>query len=530
MLIAVIDSETDPFLFGRVPAPFCVEFHSDKITTQFWGKDCMQQLADFCEGLPDEYMIFAHNGGKFDFLFMSDCLDNPIKIINSRIVSASYFHHTLRDSYAIIPVPLRDYEKEVFDYSKMESNVREKHKPEILSYLHSDCIHLFNLVSAFVDRFGTKLTVGSTAIKELKKRHPFERMTENNDAIFRPYYFGGRVQCFQSGIIRGPWKVYDVNSMYPKAMRDFRHPINGGFAQSTTIPENPDAVYFVHFTGKNRGALPVKTKEGLDFTIDHGEFFTCCHELRVAEKYGLVEIEKIHAVWEATETISFVQFVDEFYKEKVESKKAGDKLSEMFSKFMLNSAYGKFGQNPDNFKDYIIVRDFGNDLELRDQGYTIELEFPQFEVWAKPSEIFDHSFYDVSIAASITSASRAILLDGLQNAVEPIYCDTDSIICKSLDREISSTVLGAWKFEGEFQNAAIAGKKLYALYNDGDKKTKKLASKGGTLELKDILQICRGEEFVYNNPAPTMSINTSPKFISRKFRNTVDISRKKARR
>ena len=406
--IAVIDCETDPFKFGRIPAPFCVEFHSDEITQSFWGNDCMEKLADFCEAIKDEYLIYAHNGGKFDFLFMSKYLDNPIKVINSRIVSCAFFQHILRDSYSIIPVPLRDYSKEIFDYTKLEKDVREKNKSAILDYLHSDCVYLLQIVSAFVERFGPKLTVGSTAIKELRKLHDFERMNKQNDAVFRPYYYGGRVECFSGGIIKGPWKVYDVNSMYPKAMLDYAHPLNGNFTLDDKIPENGET-YFIHFTGANRGALPTKSKAGLDFNTEHGDFFACSHEINVALKYGLIDIDTIHSVYIASETIKFDTFVNTFYAEKVASKIAGDKRSEMFSKFILNSAYGKFGQNPENFEDYIIERDTGNDLEWRASGYTVETEYPEFEIWSRPTEIKEHSFYDVSIAASITSAARSIL-------------------------------------------------------------------------------------------------------------------------
>lgn len=521
--IAVIDTETDPFKFNRVPKPFCCEFYTDKISEQFWGEDCMMQLASFCEKLPDDYLIYAHNGGKFDFHFMHDYLDNPIKIINARIVSAKFFHHTLRDSLAIMPVPLRDYEKVEFDYTKLERPIRQKHKTEILDYLHSDCMNLFKMVSTFVERFGPKLTVGSMAIGELRKIHKFDRMDQESDQQFRPYYFGGRVECFESGIIKGPFQVYDVNSMYPAAMRNFKHPHNNMFVQQNEIPDDYSAVYFVHFKGKNRGALPVKTEKGLSFNVLQGEFFACSHEIKVALKYGLIDIDKIISVHVATETTSFGAFVDRFYAEKVQAGLVGDKLGKLFAKFILNSAYGKFGQSPDNFKDYMLVRDFGDDFQHIEKGYAIEAEFPSFEIWSKPSEIFDHSFYDVSVAASITSAARAMLLGGLQNAQRPIYCDTDSIICQKLRRTISETELGDWKFEGEYDFAAIAGKKMYAMYNNGDLTTKKLASKGAKLELMEIIDICKGNKFHHRNIAPTFSLKKAPYFVERSIRTTSNI-------
>ena len=295
----------------------------------------------------------------------------------------------------------------------------------------------------------------------------------------------------------------------------------GLFIQKKEIPKDKGATYFIEFTGSNHGAIPIHDENGLNFNVEYGKFFACSHEIKVALKYDLIKIDEIHSVYEAMDTIRFREFVDTFYSEKVAAKKSGDKLSEMFSKFMLNSAYGKFGQNPLNFNDFMIVRDFGEDQELIQNGYSIKSEFDDFELWARPTEIKDHSFFDVSIGASITSAARSILLEALQLAENVIYCDTDSITCKSLNSEVSSTILGAWKYEGEFDNAAIAGKKLYALYNDKNDKHK-IASKGGTLEVKDIINICKGKYFINENRAPTFSLNKKPHFISRKFKMTVD--------
>lgn len=530
--IAVLDCETDPFLYGRIPEPFCIEFYTDGEMFQTWGNNCVAEMADYLEALPDEYLIYAHNGGKFDFHFFHKYIDNPIKIINARIVSAGMFQHTFRDSFAILPMPLRDYEKEDFDYSKLEKNKRDKNKSAILNYLHSDCINLFKLVSAFVDRFGAKLTVGSTAMKEIQKRHTFKRFNGQQDAFFRQFYYGGRVECFKGGILPGKpsWKSYDVNSSYPKSMRDYKHPHNGAFHRCREMPDNFDNPFFIHFTGQNAGALPIHNKEGLTFHQEYGEFFACSHEIEVALKYGLIRIDEIHSCHIAMQTIQFDTFVNDFYVEKVAAKISGDLLSEIFSKFMLNSGYGKFAQNPANFLDWKLVRDYGHDLELRAEGYELKSEFPDFELWAKPTEITDTSYFDVSIAASITSASRAILLEGIQNAVEPIYCDTDSLICREFKGNISSTELGAWKFERENKFAAIAGKKMYSVYdsekdilNNRIKKAKgKLVSKGGQIELKDLLKMCRGGSHTHHNAAPTFSLIKPTVFISRKFVQTID--------
>lgn len=553
--IAVLDFETDPFKFERIPKPFAVECYCDDWTFVSWGDDCPERLMQHLDTITEPLLIFAHNGGKFDFHFLHPYLDNPIKIINARIVQSQLGIHTVRDSFSIIPIPLKAFDKDDIDYDKMERHRRERYKDEILLYLHKDCTSLFTLVSAFVAEFGTRLTVASTAMTEIKKLHTFNTMNMKGDAIFRPFYFGGRVQCFKSGIIDGPWKGYDVNSMYPKAMRDYKHPVNCSYSVDNQMPDTFDVPYFMHFRGRNYGALPTRIDDadgGLTFDVEKGEFFACSHEIEIALKYNLIEIDDIEVVYIADETTSFKEYVDFWYNRKVTAKKNKDKIGELFAKFMLNSGYGKFGQNPENFADWLLWRDYGREAEIEEKGYGPVCEFPDFELWKRPARITDSAFYDVSIAASITSAARAILLDGIQNAIDPIYCDTDSIICRSFGGHISDTELGAWKHEFDAPTAAIAGKKMLACYdpalpinnkyrskNAPDRPINdapfdpgrrenpiKLVSKGGTLTLPDILNICRGKRVSVASQAPTFSVSQAPRFISRTFRQTAGKSDK----
>ncbi len=553
--VAVIDFETDPFKYGRIPHPFCCEFYSDDITQVFWGPDCADQLAEWLEKQEQAYLIYAHNGGKFDFHFLLKYIENPALIIKTRIVSAKLFHHEIRDSFAILPVPLRDYDKMEFDYSKMEPHCREKNKAEILEYLHSDCLNLFALVHSFVERFGPRLTIGGTAIREIQKLHPFQKSGSRHDKVFRDYYFGGRVQCFQTGIIRGPVKLVDRNSMYPAAMAEKLHPINGRFDYGDTMPDNFDMPFFVKFRGRNNNALPCLDDDGsLTFTRRDGIFYACSHELEVALEHNLVQIDEVLECLVSTQAISFREFVELHYNLKSEAKAEGDKITELFEKLLLNSGYGRTGINPANFADWIIHRDFGNDEELIEQGYTQTADYEVVELWSRPAQIKEEQYCDVAIAASITSASRANLLQNLQLAIEPMYCDTDSIMCREFTGDTDKYRLGAWDEEKITENVAIAGKKLYAMYSDdaltqfkGTKRGNgqyqcakcklafsnpkkhrehqleckvKLSSKGGSLNLDEIVRICQGETIRYENDAPTFSLKDEPRFISRNFART----------
>jgi hypothetical protein len=519
--LAVVDLETDPFLYGRLPKPFCAGFYDGENYAEFWGLDCVAQLMAHIAAQKENLIIYAHNGGKFDFFYMFDYLENPVRIINGRIVEATCGKHLFRDSYAILPVPLKSYEKEDIDYAKMEANVREQHKAEILEYLKSDCLNLYNLVFKFRERFADKLTIGATAIATLKKFHPFTVGNKSHDEKFRQFYFGGRVEALETGIIEGLFEVFDVNSMYPDAMKNKLHPTGRRYAYVHAPKLEADCMlkgfkcpfFFIRIIGKNRGALPQRTKEGLNFRIPHGEFFTTSHELRVALKYGLFEIEKIVEAYVPHETISFGDYVDTFMEEKIVGKKQKNKTMELFAKLLLNSAYGKFAQNPEKYFDYMIARDPSEVLTLDDADlWELYERHAEFSIWRRKSET--EAYYDVAIAASITSASRANLLEALATSTRPLYCDTDSIICEKFHGRTSDYELGAWKHEATLTRIAIAGKKLYAGF-DASGEVVKLATKGVRLDASEIVRVCSGHSVTWENMAPSFSIANPPKFISR---------------
>ena len=527
--IAVIDLETDPFLFGRKPEPFAAGFFDGDAYVEFWGADCVQQLLDYLEDCEHEYYIYAHNGGKFDFIYFVEkkAIENPVKVINGRIVSARLGRHILRDSYAILPMPLSAYKKDEIDYSNFEADKRDLHRADILHYLAKDCEYLYDLLKAFVDRFGVQLTIGGTAIKTLEKFHPFARQNARHDEKYRPYYFGGRVQCFERGHIKKALKVYDVNSMYPFVMSDRLHPTGRQyfdldvtaleFDDEYNIKGFENVPYFITFTGENFNALPSRTKQGLDFNIAYGEFNTVSHEFKVAMKYGLIKPEQITRVLLAGETINFNEYVQHFNSEKINAKASGDKIAEIFAKFLLNSAYGKFGQNPDNFKDWIFRADDISAVDLINAGYVMAQDFQEIELWERNSE--SESYLDVATAASITSAARSVLLEAMQSAKGLVYCDTDSMICESYIGNIDKFKLGAWDLEKTGDEVYIYAKKIYALYSAGE--CVKLACKGVRMTGDDILKLIGGKDYNWKRDAPAFKMSGNYSFVERTLKHHV---------
>src|SRR6202000_2635440 len=110
-------------------------------------------------------------------------LEDDILITNGRIMKAKIGAAELRDSYSLMPFSLATYEKDAIEYWKMEKEHRENYRDEILSYLRSDCVYLQRLITKWHELFGQeKITVGSTAMQEIRKRHKFKRADNRLDA------------------------------------------------------------------------------------------------------------------------------------------------------------------------------------------------------------------------------------------------------------------------------------------------------------------------------------------------------------
>lgn len=546
-VISTFDFETDPFLYDRKPMPFSWGFYNGSQYWDCWENDSdklIQSFMTLLDSLEVPHMIYAHNGGRFDFLYLMKYFKGDLRIVNGRILEVDYGIHKFRDSYAILPIPLAATgDKLEIDYSKMEVEVREENKEEILIYLKQDCIALYDLVSLFNQEFGSKLTIGGTALNELKQFHPFDPVHKHFDEYLRPFYFGGRCQAFEKGIIEGDIKVYDVNSMYSYAMAEFEHPYDNKCYEDIIIT---DETFFIEFEGENYGALPVRTKTGLDFNIPKGIFLTTIHEYKAGLDTNTIKVNKIIRTINFVKKTTFKTFVSTYRDKRVQAKKAGNLFHDLFYKLILNSAYGKFGQNPENYLEWEI-----SDADVHLEGYEHEgckiEEHLDYTLWGKPCEMYN--YFNIAVAASITGAARSVLLRALANAERPIYCDTDSIICRELNNiEIDGYKLGAWDLEATGNKFAVAGKKLYALFDNDN--CVKIASKGATLVPRDIgylipkeetdlnkgkkiakqlakniggekiLIIANGGEYQFTNDAPSFKLDGRVQFIKRTIRGT----------
>lgn len=538
--IAVLDMETDPFdAKARLRIfPFVACLYSDNFDPLvIWDEneqEFVRKVLEAIEALPDEYIIYAHNGGKFDYMFLLHRLRGKVSFKGRGIMSAKVGRHELRDSYHIIPEKLSAYQKEVFDYENMRKEKRNKPKikQQIIDYLISDCRYLLEIVKGFVNTFGLKISIGQAAMAELRQHYKVGTIGENLDTNLRPYFYGGRVECLQGrGRFVGDYKLYDVNSMYPAVMANCKHPISSNYTKRQKGGINSQTV-FIELSCTNYGALVGRGEDGsTTANVRHGRFFTTIHEYNAAIELGLIDKVKIHYYIDNEELSDFSEFVIPLYEKRQETKRllkalkegseeyAEAKREDIFTKLLLNNAYGKFAQNPRRFKEnYITAPD-------ADAPEGFDCPIPAFvcddyAIWQRPSP--RRRFNNVGTAASITGAARAVLLRAIANADDPIYCDTDSLICRNLSGvEIHGQNLGAWDIEAEFSEVIVTGKKQYACRLAGQENKFKLRSKGVSgLEWAHFEQMLDGQIVEVLNKAPTLSKTGNQFYMTRNVRAT----------
>lgn len=532
---AVADLETDPFKYGRDPQPFAAGFFNGETYQYFWSKNCADQLADYIQD--KKIVIYAHNGGKFDWFLMFHRInpDKKFQLLNGRIAKAYIGQAELRDSFMILPIPLALHGKDKIDYKIMEEDERNKpeNKKKILSYLKTDCISLYGWVDKFCSRFGRKFTIAGAAFDQL---HKTGYDTKNKTGLrydneFRPYYFGGRCEAIKKGFHSGKYKIYDINSAYPFAMLA-NHPFGSETKPLTDFgSKNP---YFARIECVSNGALPFRddTRKIIYFNDNkRREYNVTGWEIRAGiETKTLHDIELIEG-FEHLETENFREYVHKFYAEKLKYKNI-DHDNYWFAKLMLNSAYGKFGQNSNEFRKYKLTLEGFLPLTKDDEkerkklnmnsseymnllGWTMEghLNFG-LTLWSCPDP--QDTFFNVATAASITGYVRAYIWRAICKSKDPIYCDTDSIICKNFEGELG-TDLGQWECEGKtWEGVYIGGRKLYTTKLDTGKIKK--AHKGARLSHEEIIRIVKnGETIEWIKDAPSFSVKYGVRFMKRKL-------------
>jgi hypothetical protein len=384
---------------------------------------------------------------------------------------------TIYDSLKIIPMPIAQMpktfdiglEKLDLDYEGDREEGHELTEHEKL-YIRNDTLILARSLKFMREHNMKKLTTASNAMNDFKTRlgkAEFDRLFPPLDAItdrdIRMSYKGGFTYLnpvYKNKPI-GRGQVYDVNSMYPWAMKFCKLPYG-------------EPVYFTGQYEEDEGYPLYVQSLVCDFKLKPG----CVPSIQIKNNFHYSETEylresEVETVltltsvdlklffdnydvtvysWEGGYKFKgmvgmFADYIDYWYEQKNEGKRTGNKGLTQIAKLMLNSLYGKFGASLTGRSK---IPQFDRDQDKVTYYYGAEES---------------RTAYYVPVASFITSYARDKIIRAAQQLGERfIYADTDSLHVKGTepaDIDIDEYRLGAFKIEEEFDHAIFIRQKTY---------------------------------------------------------------------
>lgn len=456
------------------------------------------------------YRIFAHFGGKFDFLFLIEHLGNrknvQLLIINGKIImiKIGFIPYKdkqnrtrykkfieFRDSYAVFSNSLKnlcdsfdtEHKKLEIDHEK-PFDINDK---QDLIYLKNDVFALYEVIKKgkeYINDLGgdLKLTAASCAMDLFQRKYLDKKIKIPTyfkyDEFIRSGYYGGRVEVFKKYFKSENGKklnYYDVNSLYPSVMLKNFFPV-GNPIEVTTYKKGDFGIFEIETEKINLKIpfLPQHTENKMYFKNGVIKGVYPSPYLEKLELMGIKFETKKGLIFSKSKI--FEKYVSNIYEMRLKNK---NNAIGYLCKSMLNSLYGKFGQkierettiiNPDS--------DEITDLTL----YDLDLD-----IWIKDIRI-ERNYILPAIAAFVTCYAQLRLYEFLDDSV--YYCDTDSIFTeKTYD---TSNDLGDLKLEDTITEAVFLSAKLYAFKTDKKEKIKAKGFNSNDLKFQMYLDALNG--------------------------------------
>lgn len=388
------------------------------------------------------------------------------------------------DSLKLITMPISAMPKTFgIEETKLEIDYNEEREigheltQDEKDYIAHDVIILAKALSFMFSNGMNKLTTASNALADFRKRYgpkEYERdfgdKTINvlSDRFIRRSYKGGFTY------LNPKWKnksveagrVYDVNSMYPWAMKYCLLPY--GSARWYRGKYEPDGMYPLYvqaleceFTLKPGMVPTLQIKHSMyaenEYLIESaGPTYLCLTSVDLQlffDHYDVEVHEWIEGYCFQAKVGIFSEYIDHWYGVKTQAKIDHNSGMAQIAKLMLNSLYGKFGSRR-NGRSKIPYLDDEKD-----------------KVCFKLTEDEERRGGYLPIATFITSYCRDKIIRAAQTCGKRfIYADTDSLHIEGTEDvpglDVDEYRLGAFKLEEEFVRAKFIRQKTYMeIYN-----------------------------------------------------------------
>jgi hypothetical protein len=451
--------------------------------------------------LATEGTVVAHNGGRFDHLWL---LDEAQREATARsngqgLVEVRIGKTVLRDSARLYPMSLADLtagkKRSLADLCRCGANcggycaIRRDAPPAIMrrikEYLAADCVELWDALhhmAGVAEHCGLDLgnTVGATAWKSARTflDLPNAGYDRPDWEFMRRGYFGGRVEVWKRASTNG--HAADVHSMYPWALASGAFPVDflgvvRGHDASRAFKRERAGVYQITIKLPESFAppLPYRVKSGVAFPWGTMLGVWTLPEIQHARECGAV-VKKIHsgAIFGSAVQGLFAPWVQRMFDLRIKYGK--DTREGKWLKLILNSLSGKFGSKsvvrriqlfPD--MDKIRLCSCGRGFECGCGGsHPLDLLGRAFEQVLTPNTV--DGCAHVPWAAYLTSMARIKLHGAISD--DAVYGDTDSIFRESpLPSGYLGSRLGTWDDLGEYRNMIVLAPKVYRVdMEDGE--------------------------------------------------------------
>lgn len=340
--------------------------------------------------------------------------------------------------------------------------------PEEKAYLRNDVEIMARALSIQFEQGLTHMTIGSDALASYRAMNggkygfeaKFPKLNYELDEQLRKAYHGGWTYVnpiFQYKDL-GCGKVYDVNSLYPWAMRFNDYPVGypeyyeGKYRYDKLRP-----LYVQRFECEfklKKGKLPcVQIKNSIFYngreylTESNGmTVLTMCNiDLQLfLENYEVYDLNYICCWAFRSESGLFNNYID--YWASVKEKSTGAKRQ--IAKLMLNNLYGKFATSPNIIEKKPVLE---NDVVK----YVVDKEYNREAIY-------------IPVGIFCTAYAREKTIRTAQKVYDRfVYADTDSLHLVGdeepveLAGEIHDSKLGKWKNESNFVRARFIKAKAY---------------------------------------------------------------------
>ena len=527
----IITFDIETLLINNSHKPYLYSMY-DGCKSYSWFTDSPEQLFDrLLSKKYKNYIVYAHNLSRFDVVFIFKYLSTlkfkgfKIKLLikEQNIISISIINRnknisiTIRDSYLILPSSLSKLSKQFkviqqkliepvligigaklnpqysmnnfLHYTKEIEQIEDFDiwRDKIQKYCEADCISLYQVLIKFRDLIINKFNIDILKYSTVPSlAFGIYRMHYLNDDtiplttgrvfdFIKQSFTGGRTDMYRPNALNKDIYVYDINSLYPYVMSEFKYPIGqiSQFEGDPTILDNKYWIGDVDVSTKQDMFIPpiqlhhnISGKSGGIRTISpNGSFNTKLNSVEY-ESYKDFYNFKINSGYLFETDYVFTDYVNDLYAIRKSYPKS-DPLN-YISKLLMNSLYGRFAmKNIKNNYSFLDKSEFFKLLEndqIEIENY-IDLNDSLFVNFVDNSQLDNDSKSSISIASAVTAYARTVMYNVIKDNLQNIYySDTDSLY---LDRElpkelVDSKELGRFKLEYIFKDSVYLGPKIYA--------------------------------------------------------------------